>query len=80
MNATEIAVLSLAASTIVLFLMLVWQNRRHAECKTDARFDEIHRELGKVWDEMDEKIERHDRDISDRFDALERSLEAKSKV
>jgi hypothetical protein len=75
----EIAVVLLAASTGLLFVLAVWQNRRHAQCKTANLFDEIHRELGRVWDGMDDKIERQDREISERIDALERTLDSKNK-
>lgn len=78
MSAMDITLLALSASTVILFLMLVWQNRRHTECRTEARFDEIHRELGQVWDRMDDKIARAERDISDRIDAMERSIGGKS--
>lgn len=75
MSSMDVALLVLSASTVILFLMLVWQNRRHAECRTDARFDEIHREIGRVWDQMDDKIARSERDINDRIDGIERAIE-----
>jgi len=78
MSAMEITILALSASTVILFLMLVWQNRRHAECRMEARFDEIHRELGQVWERMDEKIARSERDIRDRIDGVEQSIVGKS--
>lgn len=79
MRPMEIAVTLLAASTVLLFVLAVWQNRRHAQCKTANLFDDIHRELGRVWEGMDDKIERQNSEISDRIDALERALDSKNK-
>lgn len=79
MRPMEIAVVLLAASTVLLFVLAVWQNRRHAQSKTAGLLDDIHRELGRVWEGMDDKIERQNRDISDRIDALERTFDSKNK-
>lgn len=78
MSAMDITLLALSASTVILFLILVWQNRRYTEQQIDLRFDEVHRELGQVWERMDDKIARAERDISDRIDAMERSIGGKS--
>jgi hypothetical protein len=80
MSSIDIALLSLSASTAILFLMLLLQNRRYSEQQMDSRFEGIHRELGQVWERMDDKIAHSERDISDRIDALERALDSKNKV
>lgn len=75
MSSMDIALLVLSASTVILFLMLVWQNRRYTEQQIDSRFDEVHRELGQVWERMDDKIARSERDTNDRIDCIERGIE-----
>jgi hypothetical protein len=75
----EIAVVLLAASTVLLFALAVWQNRRHAQSKTAGLFEDIHRELSRVWEGMDDKIESQNREISERIDALERTFDSKNK-
>lgn len=75
MSSMDIALLVLSASTVILFLMLLWQNRRYAEQQINSRFDGVHRELEQVWERMDDKIARSERDINDRIDCIECGIE-----
>lgn len=60
----SIAIVTLSAAVLILFIMLVMQSRRNAEARTEAKIEELHRLLGEFHRETERRIAEVEHDLA----------------